>query len=131
MSDLRKYTNVACLLALALLVGLAVGGKGCDWKWPVPVTKVDAVVYVYEKDESAVPSPVMAALNTLNRQGIVATLFEDDTKDGTGETPEQYKVPFAAAKEAGMPALVATAGEKVVRVVKSPKTEAEVLEAAK
>lgn len=93
--------------------------------------KPTAVTYVYEKDETAVPAPVKAAINTLNKQGIVATLFEDDTVDGTGETPEQYKVPLAAAKEATLPALVVTAGSKVIRVVKNPKTEAEVLEAAK
>jgi len=97
---------------------------------PVPVN-VTAATYVYEKDETAVPSPVMAALNTLNKQGIVATLFEEDTTDGTGDTPEQAKVPLAAAKAAGLPALVVTAGEKVVRTVKDPKTAEAVLEAAK
>lgn len=97
----------------------------------VTVTKPTAVTYVYEKDLTPVPSPVMAALNTLNKAGIKATIFEDDTTDGTGQTPEQYIVPLAAAKEAGLPALVATAGAKVLKVIKSPKTAAEVLEVAK
>lgn len=93
---------------------------------------VTAVTYVYEKDESPVPSAVQAAINTLNReQKVLATIYEDDNEDGTGEVPAQYKVAYEAAKQAGLPALVATAGDKVVRTVKAPKTDAEVLEAAR
>ena len=97
----------------------------------VPVVKPDAVTFVYEKDSHAVPSGVMAALNTLNRAGILATIFEQDTKDGTEDTPEQYKIPLAAAQQAGLPALVVTAGNKVLKVVKDPKTKEQVIEAAK
>jgi hypothetical protein len=61
---------------------------------------------------------------------VVATVFEDDTRDGSGEVPDQYKVPLAAAQQAGLPALVVTAGDKVLKVAKDPKTEAEVMEAA-
>jgi hypothetical protein len=96
-----------------------------------PATKVSAVVYVYEKDDSAIPSPVAAALNTLNRQGIVATTFEDDTVDGTGEVPAQYAIPLAEARKAGMPLLVVMSGSDVVRVVKAPTTDTQVLEAAR
>lgn len=95
-----------------------------------PSTKVTAVTFVYEKDQHGVPGPVHAALNKLNRErGIIATVFEQDTKDGTGEVPEQYKATLAAAKEAGLPALVVLSGNTVLRVVKDPKTEAQVLEA--
>jgi len=52
-----------------------------------------------------------------------------DTVDGDGEVPDQYKVAAAAAKEAGMPALVVVAGDKALRVVKDPETQAEVMEA--
>lgn len=105
--------------------------------WPAggdvfsPPAKVTAAVYVYEKDDTAVPSAVRAAFSTLNKGGIVATEFEEDTVDGSGEVPDQYKVPLAAAKATGLPALVVTAGDKVVRTVKDPKTAAQVLEAAK
>lgn len=96
---------------------------------PAP-TQATSVTYVYEKDDTAVPPPVQAAINRLNRERkIVATLYEDDTPDGTGETPEQYKAPLAAAKAEGLPSLVVMAGDQVLRVVKSPVTEAEVMEA--
>lgn len=93
-------------------------------------TPVSAVTYVYEKDDNAIPNGVQAALNKLNRERqIVATPYEDDNEDGTGEVPEQYKLAYEAAKQAGLPALVVVAGDKVVRLVKAPKTDAEVLEA--
>lgn len=95
-----------------------------------PTDKATAATYVYEKDDTAVPPPVLAGLNRLNREKkLLATLFEDDTTDGTGEIPEQYKVSLAAARQAGLPALVMTAGDKVLRVVKAPKTEQAVMEA--
>jgi len=75
---------------------------------PFPTTKVTAVTFVYEKDKHVVPPPVLAALNKLNREkGIVATVFEQDTVDGAGEVPEQYKATLAAAKEADAPLPIA------------------------
>jgi hypothetical protein len=96
-----------------------------------PVTvKATAAVFVYEKDAGGVPGHVLTGLNRLNREKkILATLFEDDAPDGTGEVPEQYKVPLKAAQDAGLPALVVTAGNVVLKVVKAPKTEAEMMEA--
>lgn len=125
MSGLTTFQKLAILIAAWLLLG-GWGGGGI-----VAPAKPTAATYVYEKDQHAIPAPVMAALDKLNRQGIVATLFEQDTTDGTGETPEQYKIPLAAAKEAGLPSLAVTAGARVVRVVKDPKTEEAVIEAAK
>ncbi len=96
--------------------------------WLPAIGKATAATYVYEKDSTAIPSAVEAALNRLNRERkIVATVFEQDTKDGTGETPEQYKASLAAATQAGLPALVATSGTRVLRVTKNPQTEADVL----
>lgn len=113
-----------CLIVL-LLVGpvLDIGGL-------VAPVKPTAVTYVYEKDDSVVPSPVAAALDKLNRQGIMATRDEVDTTDGTDPVPDQYKVSRPAAVAAGLPSLVVMAGDKVLRVVKSPTTEAQVMEAA-
>jgi hypothetical protein len=97
-----------------------------------PTTKPTAVVYVYEKDDGGVPSAVLAGLNRVNReQKIRATLFEDDSTDGTGDVPEQYKTPRAEALKVGLPALVVMAGYAVLRVVKAPTTEAAVVEAAR
>lgn len=96
---------------------------------PAP-TVATAATYVYEKDQTAVPSDVQLGLNKLNRERkIVATLFEEDTIDGDGDVPDQYKVPLAAAQQAGLPSLVVTNGATVVRVVKAPTTEQQVLEA--
>lgn len=94
--------------------------------------KVTAATYVYEKDDGGIPDEVQTGLDRLNRERkILATFFEQNTVDGTGEVPDQYKAPLEAAKKAGLPSLVATAGVKVVRVVKNPTTEAAVMEAAK
>jgi hypothetical protein len=111
------------------------------WKWPtIPEivtpatppapTKPTSVTYIYEKDNGGVPSPVSVALDKLNRKGILATTFEEDSVDGQGEIPEQYKVSLKAAQDAGLPAVVAMAGDKVLRVVKAPTNEVQVLELA-
>jgi len=94
-----------------------------------PTNNVTAVVYVFEKDDTAVPGAVSFAMDKINRDGIEATIFDDDIVDGTGEVPDQYKIALAAAREAGMPVLVVLAGDKVVRVVKAPTTEQAVMEA--
>lgn len=112
---------------LAVAAFLLFSGDGL----PVIGSKATAATYVYEKDQTgSVPGPVLVALDKLNRdKNILATTFEDDTLDNTGETPAQYKVPLKAANDAGLPSLVVTAGAKVLKVVKDPKTEAAVLEA--
>jgi len=102
-----------------------------------PSTKVTAAVYVYEKDDrQGVPPVVMATLNKLNREhNILATLFEDDSTDGGGDVPEQYKVPHAAASAKGLPALVLLADGKEVRTLPDtkddPLTEEKILEAVR
>lgn len=98
-----------------------------------PNTKVTAVTYVYEKDQTPVSAAVMSALNTLNRRGIVANLAEDETTDGTGQPADQHRLAYKAAVEVGLPAMVFSSGtfpnDKVVRVLKDPKTEDEILKA--
>jgi hypothetical protein len=98
---------------------------------PVDPSKVTDVVYVYEKDKGAVPSGVLVGLDRLRRErNIAAITFERDTKDGTGRTPPQREAALKAANEAGLPAIVVSAGGQVLRVVKSPTTEQQVMEAA-
>lgn len=134
-------SNFALGLAVGLLAGVVgVWGVGHlpSIKWPdvvppdvvqpQPALKPTTATYVYEKDHGTPPSSVAAGLDKLNRQGILATAFEQDTKDGNGNTPTQYVVALAEAKKAGLPALVVQAGDKVLRVVKV-STEAKVLEA--
>jgi hypothetical protein len=93
--------------------------------WPVSIVTAPAAataaVYVYEKDQTAVPTGVVVGLNRLNRdRGIVATLLEADTVDGMGEIPEQYRPALAAAKDRGLPALVVLSGSTVLSVVQAP-----------
>jgi hypothetical protein len=93
-------------------------------------TTVTAAVYVYEKDEGPVPVGVYAGIEKLNREKeILASLFEKDTVDGTGETPEQYKPALDAAKARGIPSLVVLSGTTAITVVEKPQTEADVWEA--
>lgn len=96
---------------------------------PIPV-KAAAVTYVYEKDNNAVPAGVARALQAINEAGsAVATDVDDDVTDGDEQVPDQYKVAFAKAKEAGVPCLVVQKLDGTVKVVKDPKTEAQVMEA--
>jgi hypothetical protein len=105
-----------------VLVAVVLPPLPTEWTWPVvdtDVATVDAVVYCHEKDDSAIPSGVMAGLNRLNRdRNVTATVFEDDTTTGDGDVPEQYRLPLEAARKHGMPCLVVMAGGKVLRVVK-------------
>ena len=98
---------------------------------PPPLPQATAAVYVWEKDQAAVPAAVATALQRLNNDGsgIVASDFDQDTVTGTGTVPKQYAVALEAAKKAGIPCLVVLAGEQVVRVITKPTTEAQVLEA--
>ena len=119
---------------LAPLLMLAVGlwlllGDGCTL--PIVVAKPTAATYIYEKDDTTVPPAIAAALDKLNTAGIRANIFEEDTTDGAGEVPDQYKLALPAAKAEGLPALVVEGGGRVLRTVKDPKTEEAVLEAAK
>jgi hypothetical protein len=77
-----------------------------------------------------VPAFVTSVLNKLNHERkIVATLFEADEYDGTGQVPEQYRLVLQAARKTGLPAMVSMAGTTVLRVVTKPTSEAAVMEA--
>lgn len=117
------------LILLGLLIKFDLGAL---FELPIPdqPTTVTAAVYVYEKDDGPVPSGVYAGIEKLNREkNILASLFEDDTVDGTGETPEQYKPALEAARAKSIPSLVVLSGTTVVAIVEKPQTEAEILEA--
>ena len=116
----NRLRLILAVVALFLLFG----GEGVPF---APSPKVDRVTYVYEKDQGAVPRGVEVALRELNQGGeILATEYQ--LVDGEA-APKQYQVAEKSANEAGIPALVVQAGESVVRVVKSPATKDEVLEA--
>ena len=113
------------LLAAGLV--LVFGIPDVPWiQWPVPIVATpeppSSVVYVYEKDQSAIPVGVTVGLNRINRErGIVASLYEADTTDGTGDVPEQYREALAAATASGLPALVVLSGTTVLSVTPAPE----------
>jgi hypothetical protein len=95
-----------------------------------PNLKIDRVTYVYEKDQNSVPPQVERALNKINADssfGIVASHFEDDTVDGDNETPEQYKIAWEAAVKNGLPTMVFQSGKTVVKMLRDPQTEEQVM----
>lgn len=95
------------------------------WTIVAPRDQVTAAVYVFEKDEGSAPPFIESALDRLNSERkIVATSIDDDLDDGRGEIPAQYRTAIPAAREAGLPAFVILAGDRVLRVTK-PKTEDE------
>ena len=128
-----NQNNIVVLLLFAAGLILITQPEGCINISPGP-SGVDRVTYVYEKDNTIIPKPVAYALQKLNEDetaGILASEFEQNTTDGNGEIPDQYKIALETAKEAGLPALVVQSGDRVVKVVKNPTTEEHVTEAVK
>lgn len=123
--------RVAVLIAVALVLLAGVPQvESCAARRTVVVGPATAAVYVYEKDSGPIPAGVTVALDRLNRdRRIVATLLEDDTTDGSGAVPDQYRAALEAARKAGLPAVVALAGQTVLRVTLKPASEAAVMEA--
>lgn len=122
------------IAALLLVIAVSRGGCGIPGL-PVGPSGVTAVVYVYEKDYGEPPAVIRATISKIDSEGkIRASVFEEDTTDGTGEVPEQYKVPLATARDKGFPTeevpavLVVMAGDKSVRFMKAPKTEQDVMQ---
>jgi hypothetical protein len=123
----EKRINWAYLpLLLAAMVLVFSDLPSVPWL-PSITTKATAATYVH-KVKTPIPDAVSAGLSKLNDKGITATHYAKDTTDGAGEVPDQYKAAAAAATE--LPSLVVQAGDRVLRVVKSPTTEEQVLEAA-
>lgn len=122
---MRRTLALACFVLASLNLAYQRG-----WLPEVLVpqlTPATAAAYVYEKDDTAVPSGVSMGLDRLNREKhIPATLFEEDTLDGEGQVPDQYKIPLAEAQKAGLPALVVMGGDRVLNVVKAPTTAEQV-----
>ena len=88
---------------------------------------VTHVTYVYEKDDNTVPPEVAICLRELNGRGVLATSMDDDTKTGDGVSPNP--IALKAAQEAGLPALVVQAGDRVINVKANPKTKQDVIDA--
>ena len=98
---------------------------------PPLTTNPTAAVYVYEKDQGSVPGPVSQALHRLNteRDSFAASAIDQDIVTGGGTVPAQFQAAIAAARAAGLPALVILGESGVLRVLPNPTTEAEIMEA--
>lgn len=97
---------------------------------PAPTTPATSAIWVYEKSQHTLPPPVLYALNRLNRErNIDATLYEQPEGEFVEKASPKYKAILAAAQQVGLPALVVISGSVVIKVVKDPKTEQQVLEA--
>lgn len=120
------FIIVGLAIVLAPLMPAEVTIPLPGWSVITPVATVDRVTLVYEKDSDVIPPGVRAGINGINNRGIVADLYEVNDAE---EIKPAYAVAVEAAKKSGLPSLVVMAGGKVVRVVKSPATEAAVLEA--
>ena len=120
----RQSDPLPIILIIALVLVLTSSG--------VVNTGVTQATYVYEKDAGGVPRGVQFGLNQLNDRDppILATAIDDDAVTGVDAFPEQYRIAVEAARKEGLPALVVQSGDRVVRVVKAPTTEAEVKNAA-
>lgn len=106
------------ILAAALNL-LAADGGGLPNVLP---SKIDRATYVYEKDQGSVPPAIAQILKEINQEGeVVATAFEKDIVDSTGNTPPQYQVAVKAANV--LPSLVLQSGDEVVKVVEKPTAE--------
>lgn len=122
MSDFISNLTTAQKLVILAVLWFVLHGKGT-----VPGGgTVTQVTYVWEKDQGGIPPAVLSALNKLNvERKILATQYEHDTKNGLQQIPVQYRVAVAASPE--LPSLVVQAKERVLKVLKAPKTEEEVL----
>lgn len=122
------FTPRALPARLCAAVSVAAGGMLLAYtplpRLPIalPVAQATSAVYVYEKDATPIHPSILAALDKINRERkIPATLFEVDTTDGTGETPEQYRPAVDAAKKVTLPAFVVLSGTRVISAVQAPK----------
>ena len=134
ISDELRIDLVSCLrdIASELQCG-TIEPIPADPEDPVDPTdpddlKVTRVVYIYEKDDTAVPPGVLAALDELNRDGIQATTFEEDTKNSEGEVPLQYRSALMEAQRIGLPSLVILSKDTVIRTLRNPLIKEQVLE---
>lgn len=123
---MKNTINTICVIILIILF------LESDWKFDFPsISKPDTVAVVYESSET-IPEPyVTGALRTLTGEGLQARAFDKDVVTGTGETPVYLAKAIKAAKDNGLPALVIMSSGDVIKVQDLPKTQQEILEAAK
>lgn len=103
---------------------------------PTNPSRVTRVTYLFEKDNNPVPAAVLKGLISLNGTDanaasyVFASYFEIDGTAGDGDVPTQYKKAVEVGKDS-IPCLVVENKDGTTKVIKNPKTEADVLNAVK
>ena len=123
---MKGILNTICIVLLILVISES--DFKLDFSLPA---KPDTVAVVYESSNQ-IPEPyVTGALGKLQADGLQTRIFDKDIVTGTGAVPTSLKEAIEKAIENGLPALVVLSNGKVVNVQDLPKTESEIIEAAK
>lgn len=95
-----------------------------------PVIDAKALVsIVYESSATPVPRQVHNARFELEAKGYEVRVVDADVVTGTGTVPLPLKPAIEAARAQGLPALVITNGEKVLKKIALPATAEEIVKA--
>lgn len=123
---MKNTLNSICIIFLVILL------LDTDWNFKLPtVDTADTVAVVYESSD-IIPLPyVTGALGKLQADGLQTRIFDKDVITGTGQVPKDLQDAIDKAIQNGLPALVILSNGKVIKVQDLPKTESEIIEAAK
>ena len=123
---MKSTINTVCIVLLAILL------LDSDWDFKLPtITSPDTVAVIYESSDTIPPPYVTGALGILQADGLQTRIFDKDVVTGTGQVPEYLKNAIEEATKNGLPALVVLSKGNVIKVQDLPKTESEIIEAAK
>lgn len=97
---------------------------------PPPVVDTKSLVsIVYESSEMPVPRQVHNARFELEAKGYECRVVDADVVTGLGTVPVHMRVAIEAARSQGLPALIVTNGDKVLRKMALPATDVEIVKA--
>ena len=123
---MKNTLNSICIILLVILL------LDTDWNFKLPtVDTADTVAVVYESSDIIPPPYVTGALGKLQADGLQTRIFDKDVITGTGQVPKDLQDAIDKAIQNGLPALVILSDGKVIKVQDLPKTESEIIEAAK
>ena len=123
---MKGIVNTVCIILLILVIS----ESNFSFNIALP-SKPDTVAVVYESSNQ-IPKPyVTGALGKLQADGLQTRIFDKDIVTGDGQVPNYLKEAIEKAIENGLPALVVLSNGKIVSVQDLPKTESEIIEAAK
>ena len=123
---MKSILNTVCIFLLLIVVF-----EG-EWSLDIsPVSTPDTVCVIYESSDTIPPPYVTGALGNLQADGLQTRIFDKDVVTGGGQVPKALKDAIDKANQNGLPALVILSKGKVIKVQDLPKTESEIIEAAK